>query len=98
MTAVLHRCQLIEYVIGFDPFHLPFVDDSCWPTVGVPVITGGAVACGVPALPSISAVEFEVGHEQVVRTEKPGGLHAAHCGLPATPAEGIPRLAVRLVR
>jgi hypothetical protein len=39
----LHRCQLIEYVIGFFPFHWPVVVSSL-PTVGVPVITGGVVA------------------------------------------------------
>jgi len=60
VTALLHRCHLIVNVIGFAPFQFPFVPDKVWPTVGVPVITGGEVACGAPALPWICWVAFEV--------------------------------------
>jgi hypothetical protein len=58
VTALLQRCHLIVNVIGFVPFQFPFVADSVWPTVGVPVTTGGEVACGAqaPALPLLRPV------------------------------------------
>src|SRR6476661_299185 len=60
VTALLQRSQSILKVIGLVPFQLPVVASSVWPTVGVPVITGGEVACGAPAVPWICWVAFEV--------------------------------------
>ena len=45
--------------MGWSPTHEPVAALSCWPTIGLPEIVGGAVLAGCPPLFATTAVGFE---------------------------------------
>ena len=47
-TSASHRCHAYVYPVGF-PDQEPLFAVSVWPTLGVPVIVGGAVLLGAIA-------------------------------------------------